>query len=188
MKGPLRLSACGWRRVLLLDFPICLLRWSQSGNLSGYAITDGFLYFPDPTDLADVYAQLEVGIGHEAAKCILLLAENRSSLATFEFLAADSPEVILAIPNCSNLPRFEWTNCNAPDSAALTKHEKQRKKVQATEQNIGHDAKTAPWTLHQHPNNPVHMQSSSENKKRKRDESDDQNKARLLLSIKKSYS
>jgi len=77
-----------------------------------------------------VYAQLEVGIGHEAAKCILLLAENRSSLATFEFKnLATGPEVIPAIPNFSNLPGFEWTNCNAPDSAALTKHEEQNRRA-----------------------------------------------------------
>jgi hypothetical protein len=53
-----------------------LLRWSQSANVSGYAIADGFLYFPDPTDpdSAILYAQLEAQLGKETVDLIRSLA------------------------------------------------------------------------------------------------------------------
>jgi hypothetical protein len=171
----------GLASTLALGVPK-MLRWNQSGNLSGYAIADGFLYFSEPTDLADLYAQLEVRMGKETVKQIRLMAEKRSSLATFEFknLASGREEVMLAVPNLSNLPIFEWTDCKAPGCATLTKHELQRKKVRATEQNMGPDSKSPVWTLDHHPG-VVHLQSSSGKRKRD-DDSSDQNKATSLLS------
>ena len=166
----------GLASSLALGVP-SLLRWNQSANVSGYAIADGFVYFAEPTDLVDLYAQLEIGMGNETVKQIRLMAEKRSSLATYEFknLASGREEVMLAVPNLSNLPIFEWTNCKAPDCAILTKHEGQRMKVRETEQNVGPDAKRPIWTLDHHPK-VVHVQSSSG--KRKRDDgSDEPNRA-----------
>ena len=56
------------------------LRWTQSANVSGYTIADGFLYFRDPTDVADLYAKL--GMEEEVMKQIQLMAEKRSSLTS----------------------------------------------------------------------------------------------------------
>lgn len=161
-----------------------LLRWNQSGNVSGYAIADGFIYFADPTDLADLYAQLEVSMGKETAMLIRLMAEKRSSLTTHKFknLASSREEVMFAVPNLSNLPVFEWTDCTAPDCAMLTKHEMERTKVSATEQIIGPDAKNPIWTFNHQPE-VIHLQSSG--KRKWDDDNNDQNRASPLSSTQK---
>ena len=78
-----------------------LLMWSQSANVSDYAIADGFLKFAGPTALADKHALLEEAMDKETLKLFRLMAERRSSLVThvFKNLAAGGPEVMLAIPN-----------------------------------------------------------------------------------------
>jgi hypothetical protein len=123
--------------------------WTQSANVSGYAITDGFLKFAGPTALADKDAQLEEAMDKETLKLFRLLAERWSSLVTHKFknLAADGPEVMLAIPNFSHSPRFDWTSCSIPECASMTKHERERHKVGAVI--VGHDANNTPWTLPQ---------------------------------------
>ncbi len=171
-----------------------LLRWSQSANVSGYAITDGFLYFPDPTDpdSAVLYAQLEAQLGKETVDLIRSLAKDRSSLATYEFknLAAGREEVMLAVPNLSNLPKFQWTDCTAPDCATLSKHDVECGRVEETERKMGHDAKSPPWTLKSLPiDSAIHMRGSSETRKRKRDDDcNNRNSASSLLSTYECYS
>jgi len=167
-----------------------LLRWSQLANVSGYAMADGFLYFPDPTDpdSAALYAELEAHLGKETVDLILSLARNRSSLATFEFknLAASRKEVMLAVPKLSNLPKFQWTDCTAPDCATSSKRAIERRKEEETERKMGHDAKSPPWTLI---DSVIHIQGSSESRKRKRDDDyNNQNSASSLLSTYECYS
>lgn len=168
----------GLASSLALGVP-SLLRWNQSANVSGYAIADGFLYFAEPNDLAARYAQLEVVMDKETVKQILLMAEKRSSLATYEFknLAAGREEVMHAVPNLSNFPMFEWTDCKAPDCAKLIKHQAERAKVREAEQNVGPDAESLIW---RHPGI-AHLQSSSGKRKRD-DDSNDQNKVTSSLS------
>ena len=176
--------------TLALGFP-GLLRWTQSSNVSGYAIADGFLYFPDPKLSAGIYAQLEQKMGKETVKYIRSLAETRSSLCTEEFnnLAAGGLEVMLSISKLSKLPKFKWTSCNAPDCAALVKHQEQHIKVKKTKDDMGRDAKTTPWVLDQHPNNSAipNVQGSSEDlssRKRKRDvDGDSNNQSRATSSL-----
>ena len=173
---------------LALGFP-GLLRWSQSSNVTGYAIADGFLYFPDPNRSAAMYAQLEQNIGEETVKLIQLLGENRSSLAIDKFkkLAAGGPEVMLSIPKLSKLPKFKWTSCDAPNCATMVSHEAERSKVNKAEKIMGHDAETTPWTLDHHSNKSFipNVQGSSENmgrRKRKRDD-DSNNQSRASSSL-----
>ena len=130
-----------------------LLRWSQSSNVSGYAIADGFLYFADPTntDSAVLYAQLEVKLGKETVDLIRSLGKDRSSLDTYKFknLAAGREEVMLTIPNLSNLPNFQWIHCTDLDCPTLPKpkHDVECRRVEETERIMGQDAKSPPWTL-----------------------------------------
>jgi hypothetical protein len=130
-----------------------LLMWTQSANVTGYAIADGFLKFAGPTALANKDAQLEQAMDKETLELFRLLAKHRSSLVTHEFmnLAAGGPEVMLAIPNLSNSSRFDWTSCNVPTCASLTNHQKERRKVEAVI--VRHDAKSTPWTFHSRSNN-----------------------------------
>jgi hypothetical protein len=95
----------GLASTLALGVPK-MLRWNQSGIVSGYAITDGFLYFSEPTDLADMYARLEIGMGKETVRQIQLMAEKRSFLATFEFknLASVREELCLQSPTSRICP------------------------------------------------------------------------------------
>lgn len=164
-----------------------LLRWSRSGNVSGYAIADGFIYFPDPTDpnSAALYAQLEARLGKETVDLIRLLATDRSPLAIYEFknVAAGRVEVMLAVPNLSSLQKFEWTGCIAPDCASSPKHEAERRKVGEMERKLEHDAKSPPWTLdHLSIDSVVLVQGSSGIRKRKRDDDcNTQKKASPLL-------
>jgi hypothetical protein len=67
--------------VLALRVPF-LLDWTQSANVTGYAIAEGFLHFVDPTISGNMYAQLEL-MGVER-KHIGTLANRVSSLVTFE--------------------------------------------------------------------------------------------------------
>jgi len=120
-----------------------LLRWSQSANVSGYAIADGFLYFANPTYSPDAYRQLEMDMEEETVERIRVLAEARSSLSTeaFENLVPGGFDVMRAIPMLSNMPKFEWTVCTAPDCAISKKHEREREKVREVENAMGRDAK-----------------------------------------------
>ena len=129
-----------------------LLVWTQSANVSGYAIADGFLTFMGPTSLAETEAELRQAMDEETFRLFQLLVARRASLMTsgFKNVAAGGPEVMLAIPNLSNLPSFDWTSCNAPECASMTNHKKERDKVK--EVIVGPDAKKTPWTL---PNNPM---------------------------------
>jgi hypothetical protein len=151
----------------------------QSANVSGYAIADGFLYFSDPTDLADQYAQLEVGMGKETVKQIRLMAEKRSSLATHEFKnwPLVARKYMLAVPNLSNMPIFEWTDCNAPDCATLTRHEEQRTYVRERSRIWGPMPKT-PYGLSTI--QITHLQSSSGKRKRDDDSNDDKTRQSSL--------
>jgi hypothetical protein len=146
--------------------------------VSGHAIADGFLYFPKPNGSAERYAQLEVGMDKETVKLIRLMAEEHSSLATYAFknLASGREEVMHAVPNLSSMPVFEWTNCKAPDCAMLTMHEAERTKVREAERNVGPDAKSPIWTL----NHPGVARSTG--KRKRDDDSNDQNKATPSLS------
>lgn len=112
-----------------------LLMWTQSANVTGYAIADGFLKFAGPTALANKDAQLEQAMDKETLELFRLLAKHRSSLVTHEFknLAAGGPEVMLAIPNHSNSPGFDWTSCNIPECASMTNHERERHKGRASD-------------------------------------------------------
>jgi hypothetical protein len=130
-----------------------LLVWTQSANVSGYAtIADGFLTFAGPTSLAQREAELKQAMDEETFRLFRLLLARRASLMTSEFknMAVGGPEVMLAIPNLSNLPSFDWTSCNAPKCTSTPNHKKELDKVK--EVSVGPDAKTTPWTL---PNNPI---------------------------------
>ena len=133
-----------------------LLMWTQSANVSGYAIADGFLTVAHPTKLAEKEAELRQSMGEETLRLLRLLSTRRASLVTREFknMAAGGPEVMLAIPNLSNSPRFDWTNCNAPECASMTNHVKERQKVVAAVF-LGPDAKKTPWTIDSGSNNPM---------------------------------
>ena len=132
---------------LALQVPL-LLNWSQSSNVSGYAIAHGFIRFVSPRVSVDKYAELELLMGEEA-KHIRALADKVSSLATFEFknMAAGGPEVMLAIPRLTTLPRFDWTTCNTPECATMSTHAKERGKAAEAEARIEFDATTTPWAL-----------------------------------------
>ena len=110
-----------------------LLRWTQSANVSGYAIADGFLYFSnsDKPSSDAMYAQLETQLDKETVDIIRSLGRDRSSIATFEFknLAAGRQEVMFAVPNLSIPPKFRWTACTAPECATSSKHAVERGKV-----------------------------------------------------------
>jgi len=62
-----------------------LLMWSQSANVSDYAIATVFLKFAGPTALADKHALLEKAMDKETLKLLQLMAERRSSLVTHIF-------------------------------------------------------------------------------------------------------
>jgi hypothetical protein len=138
--------------ILALRIP-GMLRWTQSANVSGYAIADGFLKFAGPKTLADMDAQLKEAMNKETLKLFRRLAGRHSPLVTYKIknLAAGGPEVMLAIPNLSNSLRFDWTSCNIPDCASTTKHGKERRKVGAVI--VGHDATSTPWTFNSRSNN-----------------------------------
>ena len=149
-----------------------LLRWTQSPNVSGYAIADGFLYFsnPDKPSSDALYAQLETQLDKETVDIIRSLGRDRSSIATYKFknLAAGRQEVMFAVPNLSNSPKFPWTTCTAPECATSSEHAVERG---MTERRMGHDAKSPPWTLDHLPDDPViHVRGSSKVRKRKRDD------------------
>jgi hypothetical protein len=130
-----------------------LLVWTQSANVSGYAIADGFLKVAGPTNLADKDAQLEKAMDKETLRLFRSLSTRRASLVTNEFkdLGAGGPEVMLAIPNLSNSPIFDWTSCDVPECATMTNHGREREKVKAVF--VGPDANNTPWTLDSHSNN-----------------------------------
>ena len=134
-----------------------LLVWTQSANVSGYAIADGFLKVASPTSLADKEAQLKEAMDKETLRLFRLLSTRRTSLVTnvFKNLAAGGPEVTLAIPNLSNSPRFDWTSCDVLECASMTNHEREREKVDAVF--VGPDAKNTPWTFDSHSNNPMSL-------------------------------
>jgi hypothetical protein len=132
--------------TLALQHP-SLLRWSQSSNVSGYAIADGFLNFSHPLDLAARGVQLEKDMDEQTLKLFRRLAERRASHATHQFknMAAGGLDTMLAVPKLSNEPKFNWTNCDSPDCTTLTKHTKERLKADAVD--VGPDAKDTPWTF-----------------------------------------
>jgi len=123
-----------------------LFKWTQSANVSGYAIADGFLTFAGPTTLAGMDARLKDAMDEKTRQLVLLLAQRFSSLATFEFknLAADDIEVMLAIPGLSTWPIFVWTSCNTPECASM------REVSKVGNVNVGPDAKDTPWTFDSH--------------------------------------
>ncbi|KIL61380.1 hypothetical protein M378DRAFT_199549, partial [Amanita muscaria Koide BX008] len=124
-----------------------LLVWTQLANVSGYAIADGFLKVASPTNLAKKETQLKEAMGEETLRLLQVLSTRRASLVTNEFknLAAGGPEVMLAIPNLSNSPSFDWTGCEFPNCALMTHH--------VNEVFLGPDAKNTPWTVDSHSNN-----------------------------------
>ncbi|KAM6493938.1 hypothetical protein JOM56_010299 [Amanita muscaria] len=124
-----------------------LLVWTQSVNVSGYAIADGFLKVASPTNLAKKETQLKEAMGEETLRHLQVLSTRRASLVTNEFknLAAGGPEVMLAIPNLSNSPSFDWTGCEFPNCALMTHHVKEREKIATVF--LGPDAKNTPWTI-----------------------------------------
>ncbi len=132
-----------------------LLVWTQSANVSGYAIAEGFLKVASPTNLAKKETHLKEAMGEETLRLLQVLSTRRASLVTNEFMnmAAGGPEVMLAIPNPSNLPSFDWTGCKFSNCASMTHHVKEREKVAAVF--LGPDAKNTPWTVDSHSNNPM---------------------------------
>jgi hypothetical protein len=124
-----------------------VLMWTQSANVTGYAIADGFLQFADPKSLEKHIGELTEILDEETLKIFSWLAEHSSSLMTYEIknLAAGGPEVMHAIPNLSHSPKFPWTTCTSPHCRSDTKHEKERKKV--VDVIVGPDAKKKLWTL-----------------------------------------
>ncbi|KIL60282.1 hypothetical protein M378DRAFT_14258 [Amanita muscaria Koide BX008] len=130
-----------------------LLMWTQSANVYGYAIAEGFLQVAGPTDLADKEAQLKEIMDEETLRLFRSLSTRLASLVTNEFknMAAGGPEVMLAIPNLSNSPSFDWTSCDAPECASATNHERERKNV--AEVSVGPDAENTPWTFDSRSNN-----------------------------------
>ncbi|KAM6503753.1 hypothetical protein JOM56_000696 [Amanita muscaria] len=130
-----------------------LLMWTQSANVCGYAIAEGFLQVAGPTDLAHKEAQLKEVMDEETLRLFRSLSTRLASLVTNEFknMAAGGPEVMLAIPNLSNSPSFHWTSCDAPECASATIHERERKNV--AEVSVGPDAKNTPWTFDSRSNN-----------------------------------
>ncbi|KAF8346672.1 hypothetical protein F5887DRAFT_882970 [Amanita rubescens] len=124
-----------------------LLVWTQSANVSGYAIADGFLKVASPTNLAKKETQLKEAMGEETLRLLQLLSTRRASLVTNEFkdMAAGGLEVMLAIPNLSNSQSFDWTGCEFPDCASMIHHVKEREKLAAVFG--GPDAKNTPWTI-----------------------------------------
>ena len=126
-----------------------LLVWTQSVNVSGYAIADGFLKVTDERTLAEKETQLKETMGEEMFRLLQTFSTDIRSLMTSEFknMAAGGPEVMLEIPNLSDLPSFDWTGCESPDCASNTYHAKERKKVTEASMAMGPDAKNTPWTL-----------------------------------------
>jgi hypothetical protein len=100
-----------------------------------------------PTSLADRDAELKEAMDNEMLRLFRLLSTRRASLVINKFknLAAGGPEVMLAIPNLSNSPSFDWTSCDVPACASMTNYEKEREKVEAVF--VGPDAKNTPWTF-----------------------------------------
>ena len=49
----------------------------------------------------------------------------------FKNMAAGGPEVMLAIPNLSNSPSFDWTGCEFPNCASMIHHLKECEKAAA---------------------------------------------------------
>jgi hypothetical protein len=139
--------------ALRLSYWNSLLVWTQSPNVSGYAIANGFLKVAGPTTFANKGAQLEEATDKETLRLFRLLSMRRASLVTNEFknLAAGGPEVMLAIPNLSNSSSFDWTSCDVPECASMTNHEREREKVKAVF--VGPDAKNTPWTFDSRSNN-----------------------------------
>ena len=128
-----------------------LLVWTRSANVSGYAIADGFLKVASPTRLAEKEAKLRQAMDEETLRLFRLLSIHRASLVTNQFKNG-CPEVMLAIPNLSNSPSFDWTSCNAPKCASTTNHEREHDKVKAVL--VGPEAKKTPWTFDSRSNNP----------------------------------
>jgi hypothetical protein len=121
-----------------------VLMWTQSANVSGYAIADGFLHFAHPIDLANREALLKE-VDEETFGLLQSLSTRYASLVTSEFknMSTDGPEVMLAIPNLSDSPSFDWTSCNAPECALARNHETRRERKNV----VGPDAKNTPWTF-----------------------------------------
>ena len=125
--------------ILALRHPRLLL-WSQSSNVSGHAIADGYLSFQDLSDLDEKGVQYEESMDEETLNLFRALAEDRVSLLTNEFknMAAGGPEIMLAIPKLSNEGKFNWTSCEIPDCATSDKHKRMRIKVDKV--HLGPDA------------------------------------------------
>ncbi|KAF8348709.1 hypothetical protein F5887DRAFT_1249742 [Amanita rubescens] len=150
-----------------------LLMWTQSANAYGYAIAGGFLQVAGPTDLADKEAQLKEVMDEETLRLFRSLSTRLASLVTNEFknMAAGGPEVMLAIPNLSNSPSFDWTSCDAPECASATNHERGRKNV--AEVSVGPDAKNTPWAFDSRSNNSTSLSNPETVRPQGDDESDD---------------
>ena len=132
-----------------------LLTWTQSADVYGPAIADGFLHVAHPEILANREAQLMKVMDEETLGLLRSLSASLASLVTTEFknMAAGGPEVMLAIPNLSNSPSFDWTSCNAPACASAKNHERERKKVYDVF--LGPDAKNTPWIFDSRSNIPI---------------------------------
>ena len=111
------------------------------GQFSGYAIADGFHYFPDPTDSdsAVLYAQLEAQLGKETVDSIQSLAKDLSSLAACGLKNLDAGCAISNLPNFSGLIGLLRTVLHCSNTM-LNKQGKRNAKM-------GHDGKGSPWNL-----------------------------------------
>src|SRR6266550_1773134 len=63
-----------------------LLVWTQSANVSGYAIAEGFLKVASPTNLAKKETHLKEAMGEETLRLLQVLSTRRASLVTNEFM------------------------------------------------------------------------------------------------------
>ena len=112
-------------------------------------------------------------------------------LLTHEFMnmAAGGPDTILAVPKLSNESEFNWPNCEGPDCATLTKHMKERLKVDVV--NFGSDAIDTPWTFDSVDCEHQSLEEIGGRKTMKRKRSDgtsSQSKASLLSPLQECYS
>ena len=172
--------------ILALRHPK-LLRWSQSRNVSGHAIADGYLSFTKLLELDRRRVQYEESMDKETLNLFRALAKGRVSLLTHEFknMAASGPEIMLAIPKLANESKFNWTSCESPECATSTKHKKMRTKVDDVK--LGPDAIDTAWTFDsddsEHHSLEEKMGGRKDLKRKRSDGTSSQNKASLLTPL-----
>lgn len=129
-----------------------LLTWTQSSEISGYAIADGFLALIDVSEgLSELKSKRrsllnsmdeETRQNYDRMKEFLIMR----SLATWELknLAAGS-DVMQAIVRLSTHPKFCWTICRDHTCESSNKHQRERDKVAKVV--MRSDAENPPWDL-----------------------------------------